>query len=357
MTEPVETASAKAVSALLTRIIELSASESADESESVKILQEWFDFITLAVKGPKLDELTVRLLYANGVSAPRIFLLYTQSPSDSVNTDSNVDRGDYDSDGGALEINPSVRCSSWNKHPVDRMLSCSSLVKGLLFGFAIHILYTSTKHNDFMFEGRHPYSNQSQNQFYLGNLRASRLCKVQTLSMLQNLADPHPDEHIGKCMMVAIHKVRDLDGNNAHVKVKAVWTNANAHDRGAFTTFDNDKDRGRHEYHTVRGAALTECDMLAIQELLYVKHGVRKKIVKMVGSDWIKHYLVDDQRMASMVKGYNASVIGNKSMFGVDEISRNVKHVLEFDKENRNKLCKALIDNMLQMINQFPWFD
>jgi hypothetical protein len=106
------------------------------------------------------------------------------SPSNSVNTDSNVNRGDFDNDhgiqpekqslfpdtpfdaykddkpkdnpldrrgaskafesndeaeaskdaeddcnGGVLELNPAVKCSSQNKHPIDRKLSCVSLVK------------------------------------------------------------------------------------------------------------------------------------------------------------------------------------------------------------------------------------
>jgi hypothetical protein len=95
MTGPVETASAKAVTALLTRIIELSASESEDESESIKISQEWFDFLALAEKGPKLDELTVRLLCENGVSVPRIFLLYTQQTLENNIVDMDSDTMDF----------------------------------------------------------------------------------------------------------------------------------------------------------------------------------------------------------------------------------------------------------------------
>ena len=58
-----------------------------------------------------------------------------------------------------------------------------------------------------------------------------------------------------------------------------------------------------------------------------------------------------------MVKGYKASMSGNKSMFGVEEISKNIKHVFELDKANGNNLCKELINEELQMTNQFPWFD
>jgi hypothetical protein len=156
-----------------------------------------------------------------------------------------------------------------------------------------------------------------------------------------------------------MHKVRDLDRDNVDIKVKAEPTNADAHDRGAFKTFDNGKDRGGCEDHTFRGISLIKCDMLEIQDrYLSIKHDVQKKIVKMLGTDWIKHYLMDDQRiMASMVKGYKTSVSGNKSMFGVDEISKNVKHVFELDKANGNNLCKELINEELQMTNQFPWFN
>ena len=62
--------------ALFQRFTELFDSESKDEAEEVKITKEFSDFLTIATKGPKLDEGTVNFLCVQGVSGVRSFILY-----------------------------------------------------------------------------------------------------------------------------------------------------------------------------------------------------------------------------------------------------------------------------------------
>jgi hypothetical protein len=76
------------------------------------------------------------------------------------------------------------------------------------------------------FEGRHPDLNPNPRQFNVSTLTASEIGKLQELQhldMLQELADPEPDDHIWKCLAVTNHKVRELDEDDIHVKVKALW--------------------------------------------------------------------------------------------------------------------------------------
>ena len=39
--------------------------------------------------------------------------------------------------------------------------------------------------------------------------------------MFKDLTDPDPNDHMWKCIAVTKHKVRSLDKNDVHVKVKA----------------------------------------------------------------------------------------------------------------------------------------
>ena len=64
--------------ALLQHFTELFDSESKDEAEEVEITDKFSDFLTIATKGPKLDEGTVNFLCAHGVSGIRSFILYAK---------------------------------------------------------------------------------------------------------------------------------------------------------------------------------------------------------------------------------------------------------------------------------------
>jgi hypothetical protein len=106
--------------------------------------------------------------------------------------------------------------------------SLKSLVKGLVLGLTIHSNYDSIKPKDIAFEGRHPDLNQNPKQFHLGSFSScevNRLQELQTLDILQDLVDPDPGDHIWRCIAVTKHKVRDLDHDDIHIKVKAVWAN------------------------------------------------------------------------------------------------------------------------------------
>jgi len=234
-----------------------------------------------------------------------------------------------------------VRRSSRIKHGVDRMIfktktshsSLKSLLKGIILGLAIHSNYESVKPQGVAFEGRHPEINQNPRQFQFGTLNATevnKLRELQTLDMLQDYMDPSPDDHLWKCIAVTKHKVRNLDEDDVHVKVKALWA-------------DGDETWVR-------------LDALRVQEPFpLITYAVKQKLTRHPDWEWAKDYLKDDERMESMVRAYRASVNGDKFMFGV-EIPRNVKHALELDKANGNNLWKESIEKELQMINQFQTF-
>ena len=131
---------------------------------------------------------------------------------------------------------PTTRRSNRNRGAVDRLSfhtkgthsSLKSLVKGFLLGLTIHYNYDSTKPRDIGFQGRQPELNQNPTQFRLETLtlaESSKLRELQTLDMLQDMIDPDPEDHIWKCIAVTRHKIRDLNKDDTHVKVKAVWTN------------------------------------------------------------------------------------------------------------------------------------
>ena len=43
--------------------------------------------------------------------------------------------------------------------------------------------------------------------------------------MFQSMIDLDPEDHIWKCIAVTKHKVRDLNKDDIHVEVKAIWSN------------------------------------------------------------------------------------------------------------------------------------
>jgi hypothetical protein len=234
-----------------------------------------------------------------------------------------------------------TRWSNRNRGAVDRLSfhtkgthsSLKSLVKGFLLGLAIHYNYDSTKPRDMGFQGRQPELNQNLMQFRLETLtsaESNKLSEIQTLDMLQDMIDPDPEDHIWKCIAVTRHKVRDLDKDDTHVKVKAIWTN------------------GEESW--------TRLDALWIQDPYpLITYAVKKKITKQSNWKWTTDYLRDDECMASMVRAFKATVHGDKFMFGV-EIPKSVRHALELDKANGNNLWKESIEKELEMINEFQTF-
>ena len=86
-----------------------------------------------------------------------------------------------------------------------------------------------------------------------------------------------------------------------------------------------------------------------------LSYAVKQRLTRHSDWSWTKDYLRDNDRMASMVKSYKATINGVKFMFGV-EIPRNTKHALELDTANGNNLWRESIDKELQMINQFQTF-
>jgi hypothetical protein len=234
-----------------------------------------------------------------------------------------------------------ARRSNRNKGTVDRLSfhtkgthsSLKSLVKGFLLGLTIHYNYDSTKPRDMGFQGRQPKLNQNPTQFRLETLtsaESNKLREIQTLDMLQDMIDPDPEDHIWKCIAVTRHKVRNLDKDDAHVKVKAIWTNG--------------------EESWIR------LDALRIQDPYpLITYAVKKKITTQPNWEWTKDYLRDNERMASMVRAFKATVHGDKFMFGV-EIPKNVRHAVELDKANGNNLWKESIEKELEMINDFQTF-
>jgi hypothetical protein len=105
--------------------------------------------------------------------------------------------------------------------------SLKSLIKGFLLGLAIHSNYDSIKPKDVTLQGRQPDLNQNPRQFHIGALnptKVNKLRELQTLDMFQDMIEPDPDNHIWKCIVVTKHKVRDLNKDDVHVKVKAIWS-------------------------------------------------------------------------------------------------------------------------------------
>ena len=214
--------------------------------------------------------------------------------------------------------------------------SLKSLVKGFLLGLAIHSNYESIKPKDMGshgFQGRQLELNQNPKQFQIETLspaESNKLRELQTLDMFQDMLDPDPDDHIWKCIAVTKHKVRDLNKDDVHVKVKAIWS-------------DGDESWIR-------------LDALRIQDPYpLITYAVKRKITKLPSWEWTKDYLQDEERMAGMVHAFKATVHGNKFMFG-DKIPKNVKHALELDKANGNNLWKESIEKELEMFNKFQTF-
>ena len=129
-----------------------------------------------------------------------------------------------------------TRRSTRNKGPMDRLnfhtkgthSSLKSLVKGFLLGLTIHWNYESIKPRKVGIQGRQLELNQNPKQFHIGTLspaESNKLRELQTLDMFQDMMDPDPDDHIWKCIAVTKHKVRDLNMDDIHIKVKAIWTN------------------------------------------------------------------------------------------------------------------------------------
>ena len=130
------------------------------------------------------------------------------------------------------------------------------------------------------------------------------------------MMDPDPDNHIWKCIAVTKHKVRDLNMDDIHVKVKAIWTNG--------------------EESWIR------LDALCIQDPYpLITYAVKKKLFKLPNWEWTKEYLQDEERMAGLVRAFKATVHGDKFMFGI-EIPKNVRHTMDLDKANGNILTKQM---------------
>jgi hypothetical protein len=132
-----------------------------------------------------------------------------------------------------------TRRSTRNKGPVNRLnfhtkgthSSLKSLVKGFLLGLTIHWNYESIKPRKVGIQGRQLELNQNPKQFHIGTLgpaKSNKLQELQTLDMFQDMMDPDPDDHIWKCIAITKHKVRDINMDDIHIKVKAVWTNGEA---------------------------------------------------------------------------------------------------------------------------------
>jgi hypothetical protein len=139
-----------------------------------------------------------------------------------------------DASNGDVECKQPVRRSTRNKQEVDRMTFhtkvshslLKSLVKGFLLGLAIHSNYECFKPKDVPFQGSHPDLNPNPKQFDLGFLNAAEMAKLrelQALDMLCDLMEPNPDDHLWKCIAITKHKVRNLDEEDVHIKVKAIW--------------------------------------------------------------------------------------------------------------------------------------
>ena len=65
--------------------------------------------------------------------------------------------------------------------------------------------------------------NQNPKQFQIETLspaESNKLRELQTLDMFQDMLDPDPDEHIWKCIAVTKHKVRDLNKDDVHVRLR-----------------------------------------------------------------------------------------------------------------------------------------
>jgi hypothetical protein len=147
---------------------------------------------------------------------------------------------------------------------------------------------------------------------------------------IQDCVDPEPDDHIWRCLAVTRHKIRQLDPNDIHIKVKAVW--------------------GDGEESWVRADALRIQDPYPL-----VVYAVKHRLTQDEHWQWTADYIQDDDRLGSMVHAYKSKINGTQFMFGV-EIPRNTKRALELDKANGNNLWRESIDKELEMINQFKTF-
>ena len=97
--------------------------------------------------------------------------------------------------------------------------------------------------------------------------------------MLQDLVDPNPDDHLWKCIAITKHKVRNLDEEDIHVKVKALWAD------------------GEETWIWLNALQLQEPFPL-------ITYAVKQKLTKHPDWQWTKDYLKDDERMESMVRAY-----------------------------------------------------
>jgi hypothetical protein len=267
----------------------------------------------------------------------------TENTADPI-YDPNYDTGDPKADahhGGDVPDDNGLRRSRRQTQPSNRMTfnartvksSLKSLIRGFLLGMAVHSNYDRVKPQNVSCDNENHVLNRNPTQFNLGTLHKQELDKLrelQELDMVNDMMDPDPDDHIWRCIAVTKHKIRDLDKDDIHVKVKALW--------------------GDGEETWVRSDALRLQDPSPL-----IEYAVKRRLTKHPLWEWAEEYLKDDDRMASMVQALKAKVNGVQYMFGV-EIPRNAKHALEMDKANGNNLWKESIDKELEMINQFQTF-
>lgn len=236
---------------------------------------------------------------------------------------------------------PTGRRSTRRTNPMDRLCfrtatstPLRSLIGGLIVGLSFGYTYdTPVPQHHPVIEGSPVHLNPNPDQFAFGSLTAresARLQELQTLDHLHDSLDPEPDDHLWKCLAVTRHKLRTLDPDDVHLKVKAIW--------------------GDGEESWVRADALRIQDPYPL-----VIYAVKRKLFRTPGWEWAQTYLQEDDHLNSLVHAYKSRVNGTQFMFGV-EIPKNAKRALEMDKENGNTLWRDSIDKELEMINESQTF-
>ena len=153
---------------------------------------------------------------------------------------------------------------------------------------------------------------------------------IQSIDYINDSLSDDNDDKAWKCVAILKHKMRTLNNNDRHIKVKTLWPNGEK--------------------------SWTRVDALRVDDpYILVAYATKNNLTEHDDWKWVKQYKDTHEKFINITKSYKTSQSGPRLKFGI-EVPMGVKQALMLDSINGNSLWRDAIDKELKQINDYRTF-